>query len=198
MNMRHKTDILAIAGELFSERGYHGTSMRELARTLDMRGASLYSHVKSKEQVLWEIINHIADQFLEHARSVPHDISPAQQIALLARGHLDLIAQDLHFATVFFHEWKFLEPPLRDRIKAKNDEYEAYFRRAIGQGVQQGIFHVTDTHLAALFVLSALSWTYQCFEPEGNLTLERLANHYIALILQALGSGETVIAPENS
>jgi AcrR family transcriptional regulator len=190
MKMRHKTEILSIAGELFSERGYHGTSMRELGRALDMKGASLYSHVKSKEELLWEIINRTADRFLEHARSVPVDISPEQQIATLSRGHLELIAQDLHYATVFFHEWKYLDSPLRNRIKAKSEEYEARFRRAIEQGTQLGAFHITDTYLAARFVLSALNWTYQWFKPEGDLTLERLTEHYIALILHAL-TGES-------
>ncbi|HLI88808.1 MAG TPA: TetR/AcrR family transcriptional regulator [Ktedonobacteraceae bacterium] len=186
MKMRHKTEILTIAGELFSERGYHGTSMRELGRALDMKSASLYSHVKSKEELLWEIINHTANRFLEHARSVPVDISPEQQIASLSRGHLELIAQNLHYATVFFHEWKYLEAPLHDRIKAQSEEYEAFFYRAIEQGVQQGAFHITDIHLAVRFVLSSLNWTYQWFEPEGDLSLERLAEHYIALILNAL------------
>jgi AcrR family transcriptional regulator len=186
VKMRHKTDILTIAGELFSERGYHGTSMRELARALDMRGASLYSHVKSKEELLWEIINRTADRFLEHARSVPGDISPEQQIASLARGHLELIAQDLHSATIFFHEWKYLEPHLRDRIKAGCEEYAARYQRAIEQGVQQGMFHITDARLTAPFILSALNWTYQWFQPEGDITLERLAEHYIALILNLL------------
>jgi AcrR family transcriptional regulator len=186
MKMRHKADILTIAGELFSERGYHGTSMRELARTLDMRGASLYSHFKSKEEVLWEIVNGTADQFLEHARSIPRDISPEQQMVSLARGHLELIAQELHYATVFLHEWKFLEPPLRDKIKAKDEAYAACFRRAIEQGMQQNIFHTTDARIAALFVLSALNWTCQWVQPESDLTIEQIADHYIALILHAL------------
>ena len=72
--MHNKTDILNIAGDLFSQRGYHGTTMRELARSLDLRGASLYSHIASKEEMLWEIVRQAAGEFLAQAEAVPQDI----------------------------------------------------------------------------------------------------------------------------
>ena len=74
--MHNKTDILTIAGNLFSQRGYHGTSMRELARSLDLRGASLYSHIASKEEMLWEIVHRAAGEFLAQAEAIPQDLAP--------------------------------------------------------------------------------------------------------------------------
>src|ERR1043166_1179814 len=146
--MHRKADILATARSLFSERGYHGTSMRELARSLDLKGATLYSHIHSKEEMLWEIVNIAADRFLAQARGVSPKLPPEEQLSRLVRGHLMVIARDLDYATVFFHEWKFLESPLRERIKERRDQYETYFHRVIDEGNKQGVFNVPDTGLA--------------------------------------------------
>ncbi len=186
MPMYTKTDIVNIAGKLFSERGYHGTSMRDLAKMLDVRGATLYSHVESKEEMLWEIVNRAADEFLTQAEAVPNDVAPEQQMRLLVHGHLDVIVRELPYATVFFHEWQFLESPLREKIKARRDEYEQHFRRVVETGIAHGNFQVEDARLATLFILSALNGTYQWFRPDGMLTVEQLAEQYNVLIMRSL------------
>lgn len=189
--MHTKSEILAAAGKLFSEQGYHGTSMRELAKALDMRGASLYSHINAKEELLWEIVNEVADQFLALTEAVPRHVPPEEQLAQLVRGHLRVIARELSYAIVFFHEWKFLEPSLCARIRTKRDAYEARFCHIIEEGTQQGLFRVANPRLAALFVLSALNWTCQWFRPDGPLSVEQFADHYIAFILCMLNDGNT-------
>ncbi len=181
-----KTDILSVAGTLFSEQGYHGTTMREIARACDVKDASLYSHIKSKEEILWEIVSRSAHLFLAGARSVPQSLAIREQMKLLISGHLEVIARDPQYATVFFGEWRVLAPELRNEIKALRDTYEGYFQRVIEEGVRQGIFQVTNTRLACLFVLSALNWTYQWFDPQGPLSVEQLAVHYATFIVRAL------------
>ncbi|GAC1399168.1 MAG: TetR/AcrR family transcriptional regulator [Ktedonobacteraceae bacterium] len=187
--MRTKNDIITIAGGLFSERGYHGTSMRELAKSLDLQGASLYSHISSKEDVLWAIVKRGADEFLASAQAVPQNIPVEEQMERLVRGHLGVIAHKLHDATVFFQEWKFLDAARRAYITEQRNTYEAYFRRVIEEGIQQGVFSVDDAALASIFVLSALNWTYQWFRPAGLMSIEQLADSYITFIMRTLQGG---------
>ncbi len=189
--MRTKDDIITIAGDLFSERGYHGTSMRELAKSLDLQGASLYSHITSKEDVLWEIVKRGASEFLASAQSVPQDIPVEEQMEQLVRGHLGVVAHKLHDATVFFQEWKFLDASRRAYITEQRNTYEAYFRRGIEEGIQQGVFHVADAALASIFVLSALNWTYQWFHPDGPMSIEQLADSYTTFIMRTLQGGQS-------
>ena len=188
--MHSRDDIITIAGDLFSERGYHGTSMRDLAKTLDLQGASLYSHIKSKEEMLWEIVNHVADEFLHQARSISPELSVEQRMVQLVRAHLSVIANELQYVTVFYQEWKFLDEPLRDAIKERRDTYEAYFRETIEEGMRQGVFAVENAHLATVFVLSALNWTYHWFRPDGSMTIEQVADQYTTLVLRALQGGQ--------
>ncbi|MCS7059182.1 MAG: TetR/AcrR family transcriptional regulator [Meiothermus sp.] len=183
-----RDEILNAAGRLFSRRGFHATSMRDLARAVNLQGGSLYAHIASKEEVLFELVNRAADEFLNAARAIPENLPAKERLTSLVRSHLQVIVRELDNATVFFHEWKFLRPELQERIKARRDEYESHFRQTIEAGVKQGEFQVEDVRLSALFVLSALNWTYHWYRPEGKLSLEELAQAYSSLILRTLGA----------
>ena len=181
-----RQQILATAGGLFREHGYHATSIRDIAKSLDMRGSSLYAHVDSKEQMLLEIVTEAADAFLQAAEEVDKDLPPAERLRALIRGHLAVVVDELPNATVFFHEWRFLSSDLKTAVIERRDAYERYFREAIRQGVEQGVFEVDDVKTATLFVLSALNWSYQWFSSAGALSLEELTEKYTKLIFNAL------------
>lgn len=181
-----RDEILEAAGQLFSQRGFHATSMRDLAQAVNLQGGSLYAHIDSKEELLLELVNRAAARFIAAAEAVPATLSSPERLERLVRGHLEVIAEELGSATVFFHEWKFLSPELQARVKALRDTYEAYWLEAIGEGVRRGELKVDDVRVATLFVLSALNWTYQWYQPGGKLSLGALSEQYSQLILSAL------------
>lgn len=181
-----RQQILATAGGLFREHGYHATSIRDIAKSLDMRGSSLYAHVDSKEQMLLEIVTEAADAFLQGAEGVDKHSAPAERLRSLIQAHLAVVVDELPNATVFFHEWRFLSADLRADIILRRDAYEQHFRDTIRQGVEQGVFEVDDVKTATLFVLSALNWSYQWFSAAGTLSLEELSEKYTELVFNAL------------
>ncbi|WP_243028879.1 TetR/AcrR family transcriptional regulator [Thermus albus] len=183
--MERREQILSIASHLFSQRGYHATSMRDLAKELNLQGGSLYAHIASKEELLIEVVRRAAERFLAVLDSLEGD--PVAKLKGLVQGHLRVIAEELPRATVFFHEWKHLSPPLLEEAKALRRKYEEGVQGIIQEGVEQGVFHVPSVRLATLFVLSALNWTYQWYRPDGPLSLEKLSEAYATLILRALG-----------
>lgn len=188
--MDRRGEILTAAGCLFREHGYHATSMRDIAKHMGMRGSSLYAHVTSKEEMLWELVSRAADAFLRQARSVAGDLPPRQRLKVLIRGHLTVIVQELPNATVFFHEWKFLSDEHRARVIAWRDAYENTFRDAIADGKRQGAFDVADVKVAAIYILSALNWTYQWYRVQGELSLDALIDHYTQLSWRVVGAEE--------
>ena len=176
--MDRRSQILTIAEHLFRRKGYHATSMRELARHRNLQGGSLYAHIQSKEEDLLEVVRQAAERFQKVLEELPSG-DPVTRMKALVKGHLRVIAEELPRATVFFHEWKHLSPPLLEEAKALRRRYE--------EGVQAGVFRVENVRLATLFVLSALNWTYQWYRPDGPLSLEALAEAYAELVLKALG-----------
>ncbi|WP_038046461.1 TetR/AcrR family transcriptional regulator [Thermus caliditerrae] len=186
--MERRDEILHVAGQLFSQKGYHATSMRELAKRLNLQGGSLYAHIASKEELLIEVVRQAAARFLGVLEGLEGD--PVAKVRALVKGHLRVIAEELPRATVFFHEWKHLSPPLLEEAKALRRRYEAGVQAVLQEGVDQGVFQVEGVRLATLFLLSALNWTYQWYRPDGPMPLEELSEAYARLVLRALGVRE--------
>jgi AcrR family transcriptional regulator len=186
--MDRRQEILSTASDLFRERGYHATSMCDIARSLGVQGSSLYAHIASKEEMLWEIVQQAAAAFLAEAEGVEAGLEPRTRLARLIRGHLSVMGRELPNAAVFFHEWRFLSPELRVQVVAWRDRYEAHFRAAIEDGADSGAFCVDDPKLAAIFVLSALNWSYQWYRQDGEMDLDALTERFTALALNALNA----------
>ena len=190
--MKRRQEIVQTAGSLFRQRGYHATTMRDIAKQLELRGSSLYAHVDSKEALLWEIVSQAASAFLLQAESIDPSLETPARLEALIRGHMGVIAANLPNATVFFQDWHFLSSGRKSQVTEQRDVYEGYFRRTVEEGRAAGVFHVKDSKLATLYLLSALNWSYQWLNPAGPLDLTTLSDHYVALSFAALGAPHLV------
>jgi AcrR family transcriptional regulator len=161
--------------------------MRDIARELNMQGGSLYAHIDSKEDMLWEIVEQAAGQFLAAVRPLTALPEPASaRLRRMLRAHVDVVTRNLDNATVFFHEWRFLSTPRRAQIAAQRDEYEALFRRVIQDGIDAGEFPQADARMGALLVLSAGNWLYQWFRPDGALSADAVAAQMADVLIAGL------------
>ncbi len=179
-----------VASALFRERGYAGTSVRDIARMLDIQGASLYSHVTSKEDVLWAIVDRAGTEFEEAAQLAVANLSAAagaaERIAATIRAHVAVIARDPQLASVFVHEWRHLTGDRRQAILDRRDAYERRVRGFIADGMATGELLPTDPAVAATFILTALNGLATWYDPAGRLPPDRLADHYAGFALRVL------------
>jgi AcrR family transcriptional regulator len=183
-----------VASALFHERGYPATSVRDIARALDIRGASLYAHMASKEDVLLAIVERGATRFEEtadEAHEATAGASPRTRLDALIRGHVRVIAAEPRIASVFVNEWRHLSPQPRQLILARRDAYQQRFGDLIEAGIEMGEFAPTDSALAATYLLTALNGIATWYSPLGRLDVEAIADHYANLSLRALAQGET-------
>lgn len=184
-------EILETSETLFSRKGYHDTSMQDLAEALGLQRGSLYAHIRSKEDLLYAIVERGADEFLRALGPLEtSDLPPGERLQEALRQHAGVVARNLEAATVFFHEWKFLEGERRKKILAKRDAYEGIVRRILEDGVRKGVFRPHDTFLSATLVLSAGNWLYQWYRPDGSLTAEMIADQYATLLMSGLMAHE--------
>ena len=182
-----KDQIYQVAERLFSERGYHATTMREIARELAIEGGSLYSHISGKQELLYAIVLRGSEQFLQSARDAIAAAGSARvRLRELMRRHLAIMAESTPRAIVHFHEWRHLEPVHQATIRARRDEYESYVRQIIRDGVVAGEFASHDERLVSLSVLSLLNWTYQWYAPGGTWNASELADQFFDLLTRGL------------
>ncbi|MBA2381349.1 MAG: TetR/AcrR family transcriptional regulator [Chloroflexi bacterium] len=184
-----RREIDEVASELFHANGYAATSVRDIARALDIQGASLYAHVASKEDVLWSIVDWAAAEFEQAADRAIADTSTAdavERLAALVEAHVEVVTADPERSSVFVTEWRHLSEPRRAAVGDRRDAYEARFRTTIEDGVAVGAFRATDPAIAATFILTALNGIATWFRAGGRLTPDRIADHYVELALRSL------------
>ncbi len=183
-----RAEMVGAAAKLFSQRGYHGTSMRDLGDALGLLRGSLYAHIGSKEELLFEVVEQGADRFLERGRkAMEMQALAAVKLRNLLIWHIETAIEHLDAATVFLNEWRYLSPPLQEIIQVKRDEYEEFVRTIIREGVERGEFRDdVDVRLAATLVLSAGNWTYAWFKPGGEMGPHEIGRKFADLILEGM------------
>ncbi len=182
-----------VASELFHANGYAATSVRDIAKALDIQAASMYAHVASKEDVLWSIVDRAATAFEEAAAAALADASaadPVDRLAALVEAHVEVVTADPQRSSVFVTEWRHLSADRRDAIAARRGAYERRFRETIADGIASGSFAQTDPAVAATFVLTALNGIATWYRPDGRLPGDRIADHFVDLSLRMLGGAD--------
>ena len=179
-----REELTRIAARLFAERGYQGTSLADLAAELGVQKPSLYHHIDSKEDLLWEIAQEGALAFHAALDGVPPAPAP-ERIRLALRAHLGVVAGQLDLATVFVREWRYLDGERRSRFLAERRRYEDRVRELFREGVERGDLRTDlDLATAGLLFLSAANWAYTWLQP-GRDT-DALADRFFALLVDGM------------
>lgn len=185
-----REDVIRAAGRLFAERGYHGTSMRDMGRELGLHGSSLYSHITSKEDLLVDVVARGADLFEASARqALTAPGGPRTRLRKLIAGHVAVVLDNLDVARTFLNEARALDESRRAAVIAARDRYEQAFRSVLEEGRRDGTFHPsTDPRMAAILVLSMLNAIDRWYRPDGPLDREGLIDEVVGFTLSALGA----------
>ena len=193
--------IYQAAARLFSEVGYRATSMRDIASALDIKAGSLYAHIRSKEELLWEIVSRIADEFdaaLSDAARRPgsgvlgSDLpgSSAARLTAALEAYVTVVARNLGFSKVLFTEWRHLPPERQALIAARRDRVEQVFREILREGVASGEFVASlDVRLTAVLALSGANWLPNWYRLDGPLSPTDVADQFVALLLGGIRRG---------
>jgi len=166
-----RADVVTAAGRLFAERGYHGTSMRDLGRELGLLGSSLYAHVESKQDLLVEVVEEGARLFQDSAdRALAVGGSSAERLRGLVEGHIDVVLDNQDVVRTFLNEARMLDEEHRARVIAARDAYEADFRAVIAEGAADRTFRPdVEPKLASILILSILNAVERWYRPDGML-----------------------------
>ena len=180
-----REELTRTAARLFAERGYQGTSLADLAEALGLQKASLYHHIDSKEDLLWDVAREGAAAFHAALDGVPADAPAMERIRLALRAHLDVVAAQLDVATVFVREWRFLTGERREAFVAERRRYEERVRDLFREGVEGSALRTDlDVATAGLLFLSAANWAYTWLRP--GVDTAALADRLFAVLLDGM------------
>jgi AcrR family transcriptional regulator len=184
-----RQEILHTAARLFQQRGYDATSMNDVAAALKLSKGGLYHHFQSKDEILYEIMDHAMEiteeRVMAPVRNLP---DPEERLRSLIRRHIEVVlSPGDREITVMLHENHPLPPTLRKRINARKKEYIHFVEDVISQ-VQRtrGARGAVTPRAAAFALLGMINWIYQWYKPEGELQTQNLVPQFTDLILGGL------------
>lgn len=170
-NLTRKEQVIRKAAELFREKGYVASSMRDLAQKLGIEAASLYSHIRSKEEILQNLCFDMASEFRKSLEEVEKQhLTASEKLRRGIIGHIQVMARDLTASAVFMNEHRHLSQPyLRDFLLLRIN-YINRFKSIIEDGMATGEFKSTiDKKLAVMTLFSSLNWMPQWYDPMGTI-----------------------------
>ena len=151
--------ILAAATALFGDLDYPATSIRDIARAVDMLPGSIYAYVDSKEAILYAIVSAGIEQFVAAVELLDSATAPDERLERAIRAHVDIVAENPQRALVVFHQWRYLGEESRAKAITARRRYEEFFRTTIGEGIKTQVLRSDlDVRYATLTVLGALNW----------------------------------------
>ena len=182
-----KTEIINVAAKLFKEKGYSAITMRDIAHALDIKAASLYNHIKSKQEILVLIIIDIAEEFTNVINEiVASEISTIQKIEKVIDLHIDITLRNPDALACLNNDWMHLtDDDLIYFIKMRND-YEESFRKIIKTGISNGEIKNLNIEVIIFSILSTLRTLYIWYGKKKTIKPEALKANMIQVLLNGI------------
>jgi AcrR family transcriptional regulator len=188
-------DIVRASAKLFREKGFAGTTVRDIANAVGMRSGSPFYHFGSKVDILVAVMEEGLRQGLEETRAViARELPPRERLRALIESHLQTIhGPGSDFIPVLLYEWRSLPDRHRKHIVAWRDQYDAAWQQALEDLRLEGELHI-DPKLARLFILGAVNFSALWYRPGGGLTLAQVADAAVAFLLPRLEAQVAALA----
>jgi TetR/AcrR family transcriptional regulator, cholesterol catabolism regulator len=193
--LRRREAIVATATSLFTEKGYHETSLGDIADQIGFTKPAIYYYFDSKEDILFSIVENIVESGLERIRLIARrGGSPSERLRDLLAENTRVILENIEANTVFYNSRGLLSADREEGIREREREYTQVVRDLYAEGVAAGEFMDLDPAVATATLLGASIWSYQWFDPRGRLSRDTVANDVADLLM----NGFRISAPPSA
>ncbi len=175
--------VLQAAAELFNERGFHATSLDDIAARLHVSKPTLYYYVKNKDEILLQCVSQGLEmtlQGIEASRAAGGDA--VAQLRACMQVYAGIVMQPFGMCLIRVGDEEVPEPS-RTELRRMKSEIDLAFRRLVAQGVREGSLAPCDPKMTAFTIAGALSWIGRWYQPGGDCTPEQVAQQCIDTLL---------------
>ncbi len=178
--------LLTAAARVFAEKGYHPTSMRELARETGMSLAGIYHYVTGKDELLYLIQRRSFTQVLSGAESAIDDATrPEERLERFIEHHITFFAGHMSEMKVLSHEAESLQGERLEAVNELKRRYVALLTDLI-KDADGALRPEVDPHVASYALFGMMNWIYNWYDPTGPISPEALAEQFTRLFLHGL------------
>ena len=199
-DVRHEKDakrdaVLRTAAQIFNEKGFHATSLDEVAERLQISKPTLYYYVKNKDDILFQCVSRGLDLMQQAIHVVGQSGGTAHDKLVAAmRQYAEITTMDFGMCVIRVGEDP-LPPESRSKLRRMKGAIDHEFRELIRQGIAEGSMVGCDPKMAAFAIAGALSWIGRWYRPDGSQTPQEIADQFIMLIESGLRKPVVDAAP---
>jgi AcrR family transcriptional regulator len=180
--------VRAAALRLFKEKGYHATSMRDIADAVGINKGSLYSYIKSKEDLLVPVFEQAQGVLLSQIEQISADTvsTPTERLKRAIHAHVTAVADNLDVLTVYLSEWRQLATESLATNRRQRERYAAMFHQILRDGIASGEFRPMDTRIVMLGMIGMCNYLFRWYRPDGRLTPDQVADELIEMVMHGV------------
>lgn len=186
-HLKNKEKLVKVAIELFSTRGFKGTSIRDIANAMDMSISNIYHYFGNKEGLLLAVLEHSSKGLVEKLGEISQmDLDPLERFKLLIETHIRLSELYKKEIKIFFLDEEHLSP---EGIKINNQTQTDILQihlKALNDLKKAGHLQCKSTTIAAFNILGIINWQLRWYRTDGSLTLEDVSREIVSFILHGI------------
>ena len=169
-------EILAAAARIFREKGYHATSVRDIAESVGLLKGSLYHYIRSKEELLVRLFDGALEDTVRELETIAsREVSAGERLRDMVGAYVLSLTNNLDAVGLYLREWRALPPPDLARLRARRRAMRASFESVIAEGARRREFAAGDEKISALAILGMCNWLFEWYRPRGRMKAEQLA-----------------------
>lgn len=188
MSTPRTKEIIAAAAKLFKNKGYHATTIQDVADEVGMLKGSLYYHIKSKEELLYLVTKEPIRELIERQKKlVESSLLPQQKIVEFIRSHLRAFDENYPQMFVFLQEKASLSEPVQAEVAGNDFRYEMLLETILHEGVRRGLFRPElDLKMMAFSILGMCNWMFKWYSKDGRLTIDEITHNMAEIVLNGI------------
>ena len=176
--------VLKTSAEVFAEKGFHSTSMRDISRATKMSLSGLYYYFKSKEELLFLIQDHCFTTIIDDCRMLLEGVDdPVRRLKLLIENHLNYFVNNMHEMKVLSHEANSIGRELFRKINTKKRQYVDLVMELLGEIARENRVESIDIRVATFSLFGMMNWIYNWYDPRKDVDVEGLSSNITRLFL---------------
>jgi AcrR family transcriptional regulator len=182
----NRSEIIRTAAKMFASKGYHATTVNEIAEELGITKPSIYYYIKSKEEILREIISGIMEP-LEKVAKVGRSEQPAKErLETIIRTLATYAAERKEMTLIAMEQNNALPKRSRDALKRRQKEVDRALQQTLKEGVEEGTFTMDDIKITSYAISAVAIHIYRWYNPVGTFTSDQIADQFIYLLENGL------------
>ncbi len=177
-----KDEIIRTAAKIFAAKGYHGTTLDEIAKEIGVTKPALYYHIKSKGDIIREIIGMIMEPMEEVARAGRSDKPPKERVEDIIRLLVKYGAERKETSLIALEQSNILPKRSRDALRRRQKDLEHGLQSTLKEGMENGDFMIEDVKVTSYAILQVANFVYRWYRADHLLKPEEIADRFINLL----------------